>query len=215
VINQFYFSIHVSIFVANCYRIELNSVSFICFVQVCSDQALEAVALLLLCHRDSLPVYNAMSRGSVVGHLTFNYKVLQTAGDRVFDDGEPRGFSYQIREKVLNIDARDSDIFGRDIPILFDKIACLNSKEALFILVVESKAILVSLYSVGFQQRFRCIIITGSGVPDVESQIFLRKTSLGLKLPVLALVDGDASGFKILTIYNKRGPRRWRAVTKV
>jgi DNA topoisomerase VI subunit A len=144
VINQFYFSIHVFIFVANCYRIELNSVSFICFVQVCSDQALEAVALLLLCHRDSLPVYNAMSRGSVVGHLTFNYKVLQTAGDRVFDDGEPREFSYQIREKVLNIDARDSDIFGRY------KITCLNSKEALFILVVESKAILVSLYLAGF-----------------------------------------------------------------
>jgi DNA topoisomerase VI subunit A len=156
-----------------------------------------------------------MSRGSVVGHLTFNYKVLQTAGDRVFDDGEPRGFSYHIRENVLNIDARDSDIFGRDIPILVDKITCLNSKEALFILVVESKAILVSLYSVGFQQRFRCIIITGSGVPDVASRNFLRKTSLGLKLPVLALVDGDASGFKILTIYNKRGPRRWHAVTKV
>ncbi|WJX11688.1 hypothetical protein P8452_02271 [Trifolium repens] len=118
--------------------------------QVCSEQAFEAVALLLLCHRDSLPVYNAMSRGSVVGHLTFNYKVLQTAGDRVFDDGEPRGFSYHIRENVLNIDARDSDIFGRDIPILVDKITCLNSKEALFILVVESKAILVSLYSAGF-----------------------------------------------------------------
>lgn len=172
VINQFYFSIHVSIFVANCYRIELNSVSFICFVQVCSEQALEAVALLLLCHRDSLPVYNAMSRGSVVGHLTFNYKVLQTAGDRVFDDGEPREFSYQIREKVLNIDARDSDIFGRDIPILVDKITCLNSKETLFILVVESKAILVNLYSAGFQRRFRCIIITGSGVPMWQAEIF-------------------------------------------
>jgi meiotic recombination protein SPO11 len=31
----------------------------------------------------------------------------------------------------------------------------------------------------------------------------VRKISLDLKLPVLALVDGDSYGFRILTIYNK------------
>jgi len=78
----------------------------------------------------------------------------------------------------------------------------MTKREALFILLVESVATLVSLHSAGFEQRFPCIIVTGSGVPDVCSRKLVRKLSLDLKLPVLALVDGDVYGFRILTIYN-------------
>jgi meiotic recombination protein SPO11 len=79
----------------------------------------------------------------------------------------------------------------------------ITKREALFILLVERVATLVSLHSARFEQRFPCIIVTGSGVPDICTRKLVRKLSLDLKLPVLALVDGDSYGFRILTIYNK------------
>ncbi|GFY82864.1 Spo11/DNA topoisomerase VI, subunit A protein [Actinidia rufa] len=52
-----------------------------------------------------------------------------------------------------------------------------------------------------FYNRFPCIIVTAKGQPDVATRLFLRKMKMELKLPVLALVDSDPYGLKILSVY--------------
>ncbi|KAK2450461.1 putative mitochondrial protein [Trifolium repens] len=140
-----------------------------------SDGAIEDIVVLLNCTRDSLPVY-AKPRGSVVGDLQFNY------------NGKA-------------IDYKHADKLGDSI--LVDNITDMESTTTLFILVVESNVTLSDLHSAKVQETYRCIIVSGSGVPDTLTRKFLRRVSLTLKLPVLALTDGDTYGFLILLNYNK------------
>ena len=50
-------------------------------------------------------------------------------------------------------------------------------------------------------KKYPCIIITGKAQPDVATRLFLRKVRDTLKIPVLALVDSDPYGLKILSVY--------------
>ena len=50
---------------------------------------------------------------------------------------------------------------------------------------------------------YPCIIMTAKGQPDVASRLFLRKLRDTLRIPVLALVDSDPYGLKILSVYMK------------
>jgi hypothetical protein len=43
--------------------------------------------------------------------------------------------------------------------------------------------------------------------PDVATRLFLRKLKTSLQIPVLALVDSDPYGLKILSVYMKVGGR--------
>jgi len=52
-----------------------------------------------------------------------------------------------------------------------------------------------------FYKRFPCIIITAKGQPDVATRLFLKKLKTELNIPVLALVDSDPYGLKILSVY--------------
>lgn len=52
-----------------------------------------------------------------------------------------------------------------------------------------------------FYLKYPCIIVTGKGQPDVATRLFLRKIRDELKIPVLALVDSDPYGLKILSVY--------------
>eukprot|EP00882_Tetradesmus_deserticola_P019761 GHRQ01021298.1.p5 GENE.GHRQ01021298.1~~GHRQ01021298.1.p5 ORF type:complete len:126 (+),score=39.81 GHRQ01021298.1:490-867(+) len=54
-----------------------------------------------------------------------------------------------------------------------------------------------------FYNDYPSIIITAKGQPDVATRLFLRKLKLTLKIPVLALVDSDPYGLKILSVYMK------------
>ena len=51
--------------------------------------------------------------------------------------------------------------------------------------------------------QYPCIILTAKGQPDVATRLFLRRLKLTLNLPVLALVDSDPYGLKILSVYMK------------
>lgn len=51
-----------------------------------------------------------------------------------------------------------------------------------------------------FYSEYPCIILTAKGQPDVATRLFLRKLRTTLKLPVLALVDSDPYGLKILSV---------------
>ncbi|KAJ8620886.1 hypothetical protein MRB53_029415 [Persea americana] len=142
-----------------------------------SDTVLDDVSCMLGCTRSSLNVV-ASEKGVVVGRLVFS------------DDGD-------------RIDCTKMGVGGKAIPPNIDRVSDLES-DALFILLVEKDAAFMRLAEdrlCGFYNRFPCIIVTAKGQPDVATRLFLRKMKTELRLPVLALVDSDPYGLKILSVY--------------
>ncbi|KAF5184358.1 Dna topoisomerase 6 subunit a [Thalictrum thalictroides] len=139
-----------------------------------SDVVLDDVSCMLGCTRSSLNVV-ASEKGVVVGRLIFS------------DNGDM-------------IDCTKMGMGGKAIPPNIDRVGDMQS-DALFILLVEKDAAYMRLAEDRFYNRFPCIIITAKGQPDVATRLFLRKMKLELKLPVLALVDSDPYGLKILSVY--------------
>ncbi|GMH26410.1 hypothetical protein Nepgr_028253 [Nepenthes gracilis] len=142
--------------------------------QTQSDAVLDDVSCLLGCTRSSLNVV-ASEKGIVVGRVIFS------------DNGDM-------------IDCTKMGVGGKAIPPNIDRVGDLQS-DALFILLVEKDAAFMRLAEDRFYNRFPCIIITAKGQPDVATRLFLRKLKSELKLPVLALVDSDPYGLKILSVY--------------
>ncbi|XP_010253469.1 PREDICTED: DNA topoisomerase 6 subunit A [Nelumbo nucifera] len=142
--------------------------------QTQSDAVLDDVACMLGCTRSSLNVI-AAEKGVVVGRLIFS------------DNGDM-------------IDCTKMGMGGKAIPPNIDRVGDMQS-DALFILLVEKDAAYIRLAEDRFYNRFPCIIVTAKGQPDVATRLFLRKMKMELKLPVLALVDSDPYGLKILSVY--------------
>ncbi|KAI4341801.1 hypothetical protein MLD38_026481 [Melastoma candidum] len=139
-----------------------------------SDAVLDDVSCMLSCTRSSLNVI-ASEKGVVVGRLIFS------------DNGDL-------------IDCTKMGMGGKAIPPNIDRVGDMQS-DALFILLVEKDAAYIRLAEDRFYNRFPCIIVTAKGQPDVATRLFLRKMKMELKLPVLALVDSDPYGLKILSVY--------------
>lgn len=139
-----------------------------------SDAVLDDVSTMLGCTRSSLHVV-ASEKGVVVGRLIF------------YDD-------------VDRIDCTKMGIGGKAIPPNIDRVGAMES-DALFILLVEKDAAFMRLAEDRFYNRFPCIIVTAKGQPDVATRRFLRRMKSDLALPVLALVDSDPYGLKILSVY--------------
>lgn len=139
-----------------------------------SDAILDDVSCMLGCTRSSLHVV-ASEKGVVVGRLIFA------------DDGD-------------RIDCTRMGVGGKAIPPNIDRVSGIES-DALFILLVEKDAAFMRLAEDRFYNRFPCIILTAKGQPDVATRLFLRRLKVELKLPVLALVDSDPYGLKILSVY--------------
>ncbi|KAK9914800.1 hypothetical protein WJX75_000737 [Coccomyxa subellipsoidea] len=141
-----------------------------------SDAILDDVACFLGCTRSSLHVV-ASEKGVVVGRLTYR------------EDGDL-------------IDCQRMGVGGKAIPPNVDKVTDIQS-DALFILLVEKDAAFMRLAEDRFYNTYPCIILTAKGQPDVASRLFLRKLRDTLRIPVLALVDSDPYGLKILSVYMK------------
>lgn len=139
-----------------------------------SDGVLDDVSCMLGCTRSSLNVV-ASEKGVVVGRLIFS------------DNGD-------------RIDCTKMGVGGKAIPPNIDRVGDMES-DALFILLVEKDAAFMRLAEDRFYNRFPCVIITAKGQPDVATRLFLKKMKTELKLPVLALVDSDPYGLKILSVY--------------
>ncbi len=139
-----------------------------------SDAVLEDVACMLGCTRTSLNVV-ASEKGVVVGRLTF-----KDAGDL--------------------IDCSKMGMGGKAIPPFVDRISEIQS-DADFILLVEKDAAFMRLAEDRFYNTYKCIILTAKGQPDVATRMFLKRLREELELPVLALVDSDPYGLKILSVY--------------
>ncbi|CAN9515381.1 unnamed protein product [Ophioblennius macclurei] len=73
---------------------------------------------------------------------------------------------------------------------------------AKFVLIVEKDATFQRLLDEDFCTKLSpCIIITGKGVPDVNSRLMVRKLWDSLHIPTFALVDADPHGIEIMCIY--------------
>ena len=140
-----------------------------------SDAVIDDVACMLGCTRTSLHVV-ASDKGLVVGRIQY------------LEDGDP-------------IDCTRMGVGGKAIPPYIDRITNIQS-DADFILLVEKEAAYMRLAEDRFYQKYPCIIITGKGQPDVASRLFLRKIRDQLNIPVLAMVDSDPYGLKILSVYS-------------
>jgi meiotic recombination protein SPO11 len=107
----------------------------------------------------------------------------------------------QYKEAGDFIDCTKMGVGGKAIPPYIDKITDIKS-DAEFIILVEKEAAYMRLAEDRFYSKYPCIVITGKGQPDVATRLFLRKIRDQLKIPVLALVDSDPYGLKILTVYS-------------
>ncbi|XP_053174389.1 meiotic recombination protein SPO11 [Scomber japonicus] len=73
---------------------------------------------------------------------------------------------------------------------------------AKFVMIVEKDATFQRLLDDNFCTKLSpCIIITGKGVPDVNSRLMVRKLWDTLHIPIFALVDADPHGIEIMCIY--------------
>ncbi len=135
-----------------------------------SDAVLDDVACMLGCTRTSLHVV-ASDKGLVVGRI-------------------------QYRESGDYIDCTRMGVGGKAIPPYIDQITDITS-DAEFIILVEKEAAYMRLAEDRFYNKYKCIVITGKGQPDVATRLFLHKVRAQLKIPVLALVDSDPYGLKV------------------
>jgi meiotic recombination protein SPO11 len=139
-----------------------------------TDDMLDDVAVTLGCTRTSLHVV-ASDKGVVVGRVQFR------------DDGDL-------------IDCTRMGVGGKAIPPFIENITDIQS-DAEFILLVEKEAAFMRIAEDRFYNKYRCIVITAKGQPDVATRLFLKKLKAQLKIPVLGLVDSDPYGLKILSVY--------------
>ncbi|XP_047457319.1 meiotic recombination protein SPO11 [Mugil cephalus] len=73
---------------------------------------------------------------------------------------------------------------------------------AKFVMIVEKDATFQRLLDGDFCAKLSpCIMITGKGVPDVNSRLMVRKIWDALHIPIFALVDADPHGIEIMCIY--------------
>ncbi|XP_053106790.1 meiotic recombination protein SPO11 isoform X2 [Hemicordylus capensis] len=74
--------------------------------------------------------------------------------------------------------------------------------DAKFILIVEKDATFQRLVDDNFCSKMSpCILITGKGVPDVNTRLLVRKLWDMCHVPIFALMDADPHGIEIMCIY--------------
>ncbi|HUU78931.1 MAG TPA: hypothetical protein VMX55_11335 [candidate division Zixibacteria bacterium] len=139
-----------------------------------SDPLIEDTAVMLGTYRKNIHV-TANDRGLVVGRVSYR------------DNGDL-------------IDCTKQGSSGKNVNPMQDHITDLES-DAEFILVVEKQAAFLRLAEDKFYEKYPCVIMTGSGQPNVATRIFLRTMSHDLQLPVFAIMDSDPYGLDILRVY--------------
>ncbi|XP_073740037.1 meiotic recombination protein SPO11 isoform X3 [Callorhinus ursinus] len=74
--------------------------------------------------------------------------------------------------------------------------------DAKFLLIVEKDATFQRLLDDNFCNRMSpCIMVTGKGVPDLNTRLLVKKLWDTFHIPVFALVDADPHGIEIMCIY--------------
>ncbi|XP_004620321.2 meiotic recombination protein SPO11 isoform X2 [Sorex araneus] len=74
--------------------------------------------------------------------------------------------------------------------------------DAKFLLIVEKDATFQRLLDDSFCHKMSpCIMVTGKGVPDLNTRLLVRKLWDTFQIPIFTLVDADPHGIEIMCIY--------------
>ncbi|XP_033825780.1 meiotic recombination protein SPO11 [Periophthalmus magnuspinnatus] len=143
--------------------------------QATVDRIVDDISCLLKVPRRSLHVL-ATSKGLITGDLCY----LEEDGTRI--DCRCSTAAFPVSSNIGGIKSIISS--------------------AKFILIVEKDATFQRLLDDNLCTKLSpCIMITGKGVPDVNSRLMVRKLWDTLHVPVFALVDADPYGIEIMCIY--------------
>ncbi|NXO38482.1 SPO11 protein, partial [Locustella ochotensis] len=87
------------------------------------------------------------------------------------------------------------------VPSNVQGIKNLNS-HAKFILIVEKDATFQRLLDDDFFNKVSpCIMITGRGIPDLNTRLLVRKLWDSFQIPIFTLMDADPHGVEIMCVY--------------
>ncbi|GAB1287271.1 Meiotic recombination protein SPO11 [Apodemus speciosus] len=77
-----------------------------------------------------------------------------------------------------------------------------DRRYAKFLLIVEKDATFQRLLDDNFCSRVSpCIMVTGKGVPDLNTRLLVKKLWDNFQIPVFTLVDADPYGIEIMCVY--------------
>ncbi|KAJ0064541.1 hypothetical protein NL108_009509, partial [Boleophthalmus pectinirostris] len=120
----------------------------------------------------------------------------------------------KVPRRSLHVLATSKGLITGDLCYLEEdrtRIDCRSAVSNIFIYIVSSaKFVLIVEKDATFQRLLDdnlctklapCIMITGKGVPDVNSRLMVRKLWDTLHIPIFALVDADPYGIEIMCIY--------------
>ena len=139
------------------------------------DSAVSVISAMLKIPRLQLRVLST-SKGLVAGDLTFT---------------SAQGTLVSV-QKALNGESVPQDVYGMNDVV----------STAKFILVVEKDATFQKLLDEGYLNTFPAsILITGRGIPDLNTRQLVHSLWRKLALPIFILVDADPFGIEIMCSY--------------
>ncbi|KAM4691971.1 meiotic recombination protein SPO11 [Rhinophrynus dorsalis] len=143
--------------------------------QTVVDNIVNDVSCMLKIPRRSLHILST-SKGCIAGDLWFT----EEDGTKVNCNGSSTGILVPSNvEGIINM-----------------------TTQAKFILIIEKDATFQRLLDDDFCDRSGpCILITGKGVPDLNTRLFTRKLWDTFHVPIFTLVDADPHGIEIMCIY--------------
>uniref|UniRef100_A0A665VNY3 DNA topoisomerase (ATP-hydrolyzing) n=1 Tax=Echeneis naucrates TaxID=173247 RepID=A0A665VNY3_ECHNA len=151
------------------------------------DHIVDDISCMLKVPRRSLHVL-ATSKGFIAGDLRY----MEEDGTRI--DCRSSSVAVAVSSNIGGIRSILSKAFKTSSHYIVSS--------AKFVLIVEKDATFQRLLDDNFCTKlFPCIIITGKGVPDVNSRLMVRKLWDTLHIPIFALVDADPHGIEIMCIY--------------
>lgn len=175
-----------------------------------SDGVLDDVATMIGCTRSNLHVV-ASDKGLVVGRISFfedgdfidctkmgvGGKAIPPYIDKIENIQSDAEFILLVEKEAaymrMAVSLYDDVILpGRALDVIDHSRSCCSMLILHCHLIPQEDR---------FYQRYPCIVITAKGQPDVASRMFLSRITSELQIPVLALVDSDPYGLKILSVY--------------
>ncbi|XP_004308917.1 PREDICTED: DNA topoisomerase 6 subunit A3-like [Fragaria vesca subsp. vesca] len=154
-------------------------------------------------------VYGSQKRSDfIIRHLASKLEV-DRAQLNVFpgDAGSVIGpLSYTLHDVMhvdCNLELHDAvqPKHGVPVPNNMRTISKMEGTSVKFILLVESLAVYSILATANFHNRYRCLLMTGRGMPDVNVREFSRYVSQKLGVALFYLSDCDPNGIEIYTVY--------------
>jgi len=145
-----------------------------------SDKAIEDASVLMRTTRNSTHIV-AGAKGVAVGRI-------------------------KIKDKGQVIDLQKMGSGAWNISPFLDQIEIVES-DAEFVLVAEKEAAMIRLTEAEWWKAWPSIILTGKGLADIATRMFLKRITRELGIPAFCLVDADPYGHYIYSVY-LRGSKR-------